>query len=234
MTRRSLTFRLAWMLLLVIFCLAGFALLGLLVLSPERVLANLEGEQPVSIQSMLRANYAADDRAILVPPIDIRLVDEAIRDQITPRAGVIQPGGTVIAGRQTATAGSAQRSITPPGGGSKTPIAALTASATKMFSLTLSPGAVLVSRTPTRINSLTPGVGPAISRTPSPTGVVVRPSNTSQPATATQPAPTAVAASSTPRPPSATPLPPSNTPRPSTTSTTGGYPPPPQPTQSYP
>lgn len=233
MTRRSLTFRLAWILILVIFCLGGFALLGLLIFSPQRVLANLEGEQPVSIQSALRANYAADDRAMVMPPIDIRLVDEAIRDQAAPRTGLIQPGGTSIAGRQTGTPGSAPRTATPAAAVSKTSITSLTTSTTKPPTLTLSPGTVLLSRTPTRMSSFTPGVGPATSRTPSPTGVVVRPSNTSQPATATQPAPTAVAATATPRPPTNTPMvPPTNTPRPPNTPTTGGYPP--LPTRPYP
>lgn len=227
MKRKSLTFRLAWMLTLVLLCLAGFALLGLLLFSPQRVLANLVGEQPVSIQSALRANYAADDRALVMAPIDMRLVEEAIRDQTAPRAGVIPPGGSApVAGRLTSTLGTVnQRSATPTAPASKTPAATLqTVSPTKP--VTLSPSAVLLSRTPTRLTfTAISGTAAARTRTPSPT----RPSGTGQPPTQTPGQGTA-----TLRTPTQTPVTPTKTPSPSATPTFGGYPPPPQPTLAYP
>ncbi len=254
MKRRKLQVRAAGMTLLVMLSVLGIGILALLTLLPQRVLANLVGEHPVSIRSALRADYSADDRSLVIAPLDMRIVEEVIRDRIAMQTRPTWRLTTLMAQAATASALPGWGSLTATRlAGATNGRGGATATETMLFTATLNPGEILLSLTPSPgviLLSLTPN--PTLlwtstpwffaSATPLPTatggiilpatptsGVIYSPTPTSQKASPT------LTATSTPYPPTNTPLPSlTNTPIPTKTPTPNGYPPPSTPIPTVP
>jgi hypothetical protein len=86
---------LAWA-ALVFLVLIGIGGLALLVLAPDYVQARLDGLQPASLQSNLRANYAMDPLGILLQQVSFKAVEEIIADHATSSQSAKYQIATVI------------------------------------------------------------------------------------------------------------------------------------------
>ena len=80
----------------------GFVVLALLVLAPNYAQARLDGAQPVPLQSGLQADYSADPMDLMIQPVDIRVVEQVIKDRTTVTSlPAKQQGETAISALQT-------------------------------------------------------------------------------------------------------------------------------------
>lgn len=221
-----------WLFLLILLLLLSVLCLGLFLFN----LGQIEGGStffPVSLRSVLSANYNADAQSFNVGVVDLGLIESALSDQGSPGPSIpgliltpvptITPytprpsttnAGTFPSGLKTPTR-QAETQIVGPGTPSSTqPGGTLLGTTTPTMTITPTPTRLTLTVTPTPAGGRTP--------TPFPT-LTVRPSNS-----ATRPGPTSTA---TNHPPSIT-LTNTFTARPPTTTfvptaTTGGYPPPP-------
>lgn len=201
--------------------LAGIVMVLSLAFNPENWLRQMRLSLPVGIHSPLYADYSADLHGMLAAPAEIRLLEEALREQhtdptrvfedlltpvptITPRPDILQPSQTAVG----ATATGAPTATLLPG---ITPTLTWTPTLTQTFEW-LQP-----TFTPTAYGWSTSTPGATATRTSQPTAT-----RTSQPTATRTPAPT-----QTSQPPTAT-L------RPTATSTSGSYPPPATPKPTLP
>lgn len=219
-----------WLFLLILLLLLSVFCLGLFLFN----LGQIEGGStffPVSLRSVLSANYNTDAQSFNVGVVDLGLIESALSDQGSPGPSI---PGLILTPVPTITPYTPRPSTTNAGtfpSGLKTPtrqaetqiVGPGTPSSTQPGGTLLGTTTPTMTITPTRLTfTVTPT--PAGGRTPTPfPTLTVRPSNS-----ATRPGPTSTA---TNHPPSIT-LTNTFTARPPTTTfvptaTTGGYPPPP-------
>ncbi len=177
-----------WGIALGLMSLLGICLVGALVLGVGLLFSRLNGEQPVPLHSPLRANYSVDSRAISFPALSLKVVEEAIHDQVTSTADAEQQWEVVVEAMQTPvatvtpyftqvaatnppptlivpSATANQPGFTP--SASLSPAASQTTTLTATFTLT-STGVPTFTLTPTV--TITPGiVKPTLTRTLTPT-----------------------------------------------------------------
>jgi hypothetical protein len=233
--------RLFWGLILGVILVGGILALGVFLFAPDVALANLT--LPVALQSRLAADYSPDNRALVIQPVSMNLVSEALRD----RQPTVGPNGVALTpvnfyptlveilktpvftvtpnGLATLVIATREASPTAPVQATSAP----SATATQQASATSAAVTPDITGTPT----LTP-TGPLPSKTPVPlpssTIEVNQPAPTDKPAPTNEPATKAppTAPPPTPVPPTPKPVPPTPKPEPPTPV------PPPQPTAYQP
>jgi hypothetical protein len=192
---RVSTVRDLWVVLLIFLLGLGLYALGLLLLSPGRLERGVARWLPVPLHSVVGADYGKDEISLVVPPIQMSLMDQAIHDQAAPtRLPIFETQGesAVIPETPSLTVThTATHTLTPT---QKT--------ATTTLTLTLLVGS------PTPSQTIAPTVTPQETATLS--GISPTPTTPYYP-----PPPTETRAPThTERPPSPTPKPPTPTPHP--------------------
>ena len=247
--------RLFWGLILGVILVGGILALGVFLFAPDVALANLT--LPVALQSRLAADYSPDNRALVIQPVSMNLVSEALRDR-QPTAGpnevaltpvnfyptlveilktpvfTVTPNGlatVVIATREASPTASIQATSAPSATATQQATATTAAATPDTTGMpTLTPIAPLASNTPAPLPSSTSEVNqPAPTDKPAPTD---QPAPTNAPAATKAPTPKPVPPTPKPAPPTPKPEPPTPVPPPQPTAYQPP-PPPPKPT-SYP
>ena len=198
---------------------------------------------PVSLHSVLVANYKADPRSMKLPPLQLSIIWDALDDQSDVRSrqssdidaligltptdiATFDPNNTLVPTLPISIIDSATptRELSSP---SATPIFSSSVTSSPIFTLTFTPSATfhLFTSTPTQVAmTRTPSATPRISSTPTPTWWV--PTATTTIVNVTQPVATRTPSPTSTTLPSPTPVTPMPTPRP--TNTPDPYPPPDQ------
>lgn len=210
---------LPWRSFILIIVSGSLAVLGIFVLNPARAQALSLGEMPVALHSKFAADYSADLRGYVLPPVSIEIVDQIIEENAMSQQEEIQsqvervheslqhpvptvPAPTKVNSSPQPT--TISQSVTP------TPVPTNTAVPTFTAVLTATSTWVVSSPTPTAVEehatarptqkkTQPPTLSPTVTFSPT-----FMPTKTSNP---TWTATLSITATKTMRPPSATPCP---------------------------